>query len=226
MLVIKIINWILKSLYDLLYHQFAWAYDFVAAVVSLRRWNTWVHQALPYINRERILEIGFGPGHLLYSALQQHKNIVGIDESKQMVRRAFKLTSTIVNFPPLVRGDILALPFPSQYFDQVVSTFPSEYIFNKTAITEIYRVLLPGGQLIILPFAWITGKLWHERILSRLFDIDILVRNWPEKFCFVMKQQGFELSINKISDEKSVLVFVFATKPNKVNNNRLETLVC
>ncbi|NMC14816.1 MAG: methyltransferase domain-containing protein [Chloroflexi bacterium] len=224
--VIKVINWVLKFLYDLLYHQFAWFYDVVAAVVSLRRWNTWVHQALPFINRERILEIGFGPGHLLYSALLQQKNIIGIDESKQMVRRAYNSISTIVKYPPLVRGNILALPFPNQYFDQVVSTFPSEFIFNKTAVAEIYRVLSPGGQVIILPFAWITGKLWYERILSLLIDIDILIRSWPEKFCSGIIQQGFELSIQKIIDDKSVMIFVIATKPEKVYNNRLETLIC
>ena len=46
------------------YHEFAWTYDFVAAVVSIGRWNQWIDSALPFVQGRRVLEIGHGPGHL------------------------------------------------------------------------------------------------------------------------------------------------------------------
>jgi len=210
----KIINWLFKWGYYLLYHQLAWTYDFVAAIVSLGRWNNWVHLALPFLSGQHILEVGFGPGHLLDSAIKCHKNIVGIDESKQMIHRASKMISTVVDDPPLVRGNISAMPFPDEHFDQVVSTFPSEYIFDKTAISEIFRVLMPGGQLIILPFAWIKGKLWFEKLLNRILNFDSAIPTWDEKYGNSLKQHGFsDVSIKLIEDDRSKVMFIIAAKP-------------
>ncbi len=48
------------------------------------------------------------------------------------------------------------LPFPNQCFDSIVCFEVLEHIFNLEEImTEIRRVLKPGGKLLIsLPFAW------------------------------------------------------------------------
>ncbi len=209
----NVIIWLFRGLYYLLYHQFAWTYDYIAAFVSLRRWNSWVQHTIPLLTGPSILEIGFGPGHLLSSSISNNKKIVGVDESKQMVRRASKKIKSLGFHPPLIQGNVFALPFVDSYFDQVVSTFPSEFIFNKKAIAEIFRVLSPGGQLIILPFAWIKGKLWYEKIVSRLFDFSEVSHVWKEKYCTVISQEGFGLSITQINDARSGMMFIIATKP-------------
>jgi SAM-dependent methyltransferase len=48
------------------------------------------------------------------------------------------------------------LPFPDAHFDAVVSFEVFEHVFNiDEAMSEIRRVLKPGGQLLItVPFAW------------------------------------------------------------------------
>ncbi|MEN6394623.1 MAG: methyltransferase domain-containing protein [Anaerolineaceae bacterium] len=210
----KIINWLFKWGYHLLYHQLAWTYDFVAAIVSLGQWNTWIHLALPFLSGQHILEVGFGPGHLLDTAIKCQKSIVGIDESKQMIHRARKMISTVVDNPPLIRGNIFAMPFPDEHFDQVVSTFPSEYIFDKAAIAEIFRVLIPGGQLIILPFALIKGKLWYEKLINRILNFDSAIHIWDENFAASLKQNGFiDVSIKLIEDDRSKVMFIIAAKP-------------
>jgi ubiquinone/menaquinone biosynthesis C-methylase UbiE len=103
--------------------------------------------------------------------------------------------------------------FRNVFFDQVVSIFPSEYIFNKTALTEIFRVLLPSGQLVILPFAWIKGKLWYEKMANRLFDFSENTHALEEKYCQVIQQEGFDLTFNQIQDTGSAMLFIIATKP-------------
>ncbi len=217
---------IFRCIYYLLYHQFAWTYDYVAAIVSLGRWKSWVYHSLPFLTGPRILEIGFGPGHLLAALLAKHKNVVGIDESRQMTRRANKKINFLGFTSPIIRGDICQLPFSKGYFSQVVSTFPSEYIFNRLAISEIYRVLQPGGQLVILPFAWIKGKLWLEKIANHLFDYDAVMHTWEEKYCQVIQQEGFELSFNQVQDSRSAMLFIIATKPENNGSQQIEKLYC
>jgi ubiquinone/menaquinone biosynthesis C-methylase UbiE len=112
----RIIVWVYRKSYYLLYHQLAWTYDYVAAIVSLGRWTNWVRHTLPFLKGQHILEIGFGPGHLLSATLAAHKNIVGVDESKQMTRRASKKLKKLGFRPTVIRGNVFELPFPECFF--------------------------------------------------------------------------------------------------------------
>ena len=76
----------LRVFFKLLYHQFAFTYDLVAAAVSFNRWKDWVMEVIPFIEGTRILEIGHGPGHLQRVLLSRNLVAVGIDESSQMGR--------------------------------------------------------------------------------------------------------------------------------------------
>jgi ubiquinone/menaquinone biosynthesis C-methylase UbiE len=166
----RLILAILRPLYYLLYHQFAWAYDLVAAVVSLGRWKRWVLTGLPYLHG-RVLEIGYGPGHLQLALQQQGIQPFGVDESRQMARQASRRIRKAGGIPRLLRGYAQSLPFPANTFDTVVSTFPSEYIFDPQTLTEIHRLLVPGGMLVIVPMAWVTGTRPLERLMAWLFRV-------------------------------------------------------
>src|SRR5512146_855415 len=79
---------LLRLFFRLLYHEFAFTYDLVAATVSFNRWKDWVMSVLPFIEGKRVLEIGHGPGHLQRVLLSRGLVAVGIDESAQMGRLA------------------------------------------------------------------------------------------------------------------------------------------
>lgn len=159
-----------RPLYYLLYHQLAWTYDHVASIVSLGHWQDWVHSALPYLNG-RVLEIGFGPGHLQRFLYVKNLLVFGLDESRQMARQASRRLRKQGAISRLSRGYAQYIPFPGGAFDSVVSTFPSDYIFDPLTLKEIKRVLTPAGRLIILPMAWITGKRPLERLAAGLFRL-------------------------------------------------------
>jgi ubiquinone/menaquinone biosynthesis C-methylase UbiE len=86
----------LRIFFHFLYHQFAFAYDLVAAAVSFGHWKNWIQEVIPFITGTRILEIGHGPGHLqrilltLRHGSGQARNLdtVALDESSAMGRLA------------------------------------------------------------------------------------------------------------------------------------------
>jgi ubiquinone/menaquinone biosynthesis C-methylase UbiE len=165
----RLIQSIFRPIYYLLYHQFAWGYDFVAKLVSLGRWQGWVYSVVPFLNG-RVLEIGFGPGHLQRTLTEKGFLIFGLDESVQMANHASRRLRKQGVASRLVRSYAQYLPFSSG-FDSVVATFPSEYIYDPRTLKEIWRVLNPGGTLIILSTAWITGTRPLERLTAWLFRI-------------------------------------------------------
>jgi ubiquinone/menaquinone biosynthesis C-methylase UbiE len=147
--VFRIVRAFLRTAYKLLYHPFAWSYDLVSGIVSLGQWDSWVMQVVPLVRGSKILELGFGPGHLQLELSQRGFLTFGLDESKQMVKQASYKLKRNNAAPNLVRGLSQNLPFESA-FNTVVATFPSEYVFEPETIKEITRALVPGGRLVVL----------------------------------------------------------------------------
>ncbi len=154
------------------YHGFAWTYDTVAAVVSIGRWNDWVRSALPYV-QGRVLEIGHGPGHLQLGLRRAPSGrVIGLDESPQMGRLASgQLRRGGFSNLNLARGLAQSLPFASASFDTVVSTFPTEYIFEPETMAEAKRVLASTGHFVVVPAAWIVGRKALDQLAAWLFRV-------------------------------------------------------
>ena len=106
---------------------------------------------VPFIEGNRILEIGHGPGHLQRILLSREQITVAIDESAQMGYLAKCNTDGLAR---LTRGLAQHLPFPNETFDTIVSTFPADYINDALTLAEVKRCLLNCGRFIILPVAW------------------------------------------------------------------------
>ena len=213
----------------LLYHQFAFTYDLVAATVSLGRWKDWVLSVVPFIQGHRVLEIGHGPGHLQRALLTQGRFLVGLDESPQMGRLAHgNLTrflrsqeSTSSHFDHsqirLTRGVSQHLPFPDGSFDTLVSTFPAPYIFEPQTLTEAQRVLQKDGRFVILPGATIMGRGILDRALALLFRITgetppDLVEILHERSKGPLSAHGFEVEIHELNIRSSLVFILVATK--------------
>lgn len=220
---------ILRFFFRLLYHQFAFTYDLVAATVSLGRWKAWVLSVLPFIQGTRILEIGHGPGHLQRALLERSLLAVGLDESPQMGHLArhnlkrFLRSKTDQNRRPgytqinLTRGISQTLPFPRESFDTIVSTFPSEYIFDPKTLTEAQRVLTLGGRFIILPGATIMGRGILDRAMALLFRVTgetppNLSEILEEKSRKPMAAAGFDVQVHEVNIKSSLVFILVATR--------------
>ena len=213
----------LRFFFHLLYHSLAWAYDLVAAVVSLGRWNRWTHTALDYLEGRRILEMGYGTGHLMQTLLRRGYDAAGLDESRQMaiiagrrLRRSLGKDAGL----PLVRAVGAAIPFPPETFDTVVATFPAPYIGAPETLAEIQRVLRPGRRLVIVLAAYHTGRSLLERAQAWVFRVtgesprfDPTLR---ERLLALFEHSGLKPQIEWREGHKEHILLVFARKPGKL----------
>ena len=207
-----------RFVFYLLYHPFAWTYDFVSATVSLGRWQDWIRTVTPFVQGTRVLELGHGPGHLQRILLDRGLLAVGLDESRQMGKFAKKLLSKggYAQFN-LSRGLAQSLPFPSETFETVVSTFPSNYIFEPGTMLEVHRTLIDGGKFIVLPVAWIIGTNLIERYAARLFRFTGQAPSEPveaisERFKLPFLESGFDVTIEQVEVKSSLVLIVVARK--------------
>jgi SAM-dependent methyltransferase len=148
-----------KIAFESLYGPFAWLYDRVSKTFFLGQWRTWQRAALPHLRGGRVLEVGMGTGNIQVDLRRRGYAVWGVDLSPQMLRQAAKKARRR-GLPPFwaCRARAEALPFPAASFDSVVSTFPSEYIIERATMSEISRVLRPGGRLVVVPAGWITAR--------------------------------------------------------------------
>ena len=206
---------LLRPVYYLLYHQFAWTYDLVATIVSLGHWQDWVQAVLPFLN-ERVLELGFGPGHLQLSLGKNEFHPFGLDQSHYMARQAsLRLLKQGVN-SRIVSGYAQNMPFLHGIFNTVVATFPSEYILDPRTLQEIFRVLASNGKLVILPMAWITGRRLHERLAAWLFRLSGEIPGKAGRVSVALRKQltylGFKVSSQIMEVKASQVLILVAEK--------------
>jgi SAM-dependent methyltransferase len=101
-----------------------------------------------------VLEIGVGMGadHLEWAKVGP-RSLTGVD----LTERAIELTGARLWFnglhSELMRADAEQLPFPDNSFDLVYSWGVLQHTPNTPrAITEVYRVLRPGGSALVMVY--------------------------------------------------------------------------
>jgi len=104
---------------------------------------------------DRVLDVGCGGGYLarlLAAAVAPGGQVTGLDPSAPAIGYARKRAAANCSF---VVGAAQDLPWPDQSFDVVASTLAAHHIpdaARQDAFGEMYRVLRPGGALLIADF--------------------------------------------------------------------------
>ena len=89
------------------------------------------------------------------------------------------------------------LPFPDRHFDAVVSFEVFEHVFNiDEAMSEIGRVLKPGGQLLItVPFAWYEHEVPYDFARYTSYGIRHILEQHKFEVVEIIKTTTYVLAV-------------------------------
>jgi demethylmenaquinone methyltransferase / 2-methoxy-6-polyprenyl-1,4-benzoquinol methylase len=128
-------------------------YDRTNAIMSVgnaQLWRAATVRAVDPRSSERILDVAAGTGTSSAALARNGATVVALDFSAGMIaegrRRHPKLE--------FVEADAENLPFGDDEFDAVTISFGLRNVAHpKAALAEMYRVLKPGGRLVVCEFS-------------------------------------------------------------------------
>lgn len=145
-------------------------YDFANHLLSGGIDFSWRKQLVRLASQERcssILDLATGSGDVVFalrSGIDSNPDITGLDFCEPMLEQARKKRGQLnldKDKYPFLLGDCLNLPFDDNQFDLVTISFGLRNLADREkGLSEIYRVLKPGGRLIVLefsqPYSWFS----------------------------------------------------------------------
>jgi demethylmenaquinone methyltransferase/2-methoxy-6-polyprenyl-1,4-benzoquinol methylase len=148
------------------FHSVAQKYDVMNDLMSAglhRVWKAFTIGQSGVREGSRVLDIAGGTGDLSLAFLKRVGKtgqvwLTDINSSMLTVGRDRLLDKGFLN--PVAQCDGEKLPFPTDYFDCVTVAFGLRNMTHKdAALAEMYRVLRPGGRLLVLEFSKVAKPL-------------------------------------------------------------------
>ena len=145
----------------------------------------WTIELLNIQQGESVLELGCGSGYAMKLILEADnaEKVVGLDLSPAVIRSAAIRNKKALQDEKakLVQGNVKSLPFEDNQFEKVFSIH-TLYFWDELSdtVSEIYRVLKPGGDCIITLCNGKNEEKWEG--ISSIIDNQIIP---------LMKNQGF-----------------------------------
>jgi demethylmenaquinone methyltransferase/2-methoxy-6-polyprenyl-1,4-benzoquinol methylase len=151
-----------------MFDSIAFRYDFLNRFLSGGndvRWRKKAVMQLQKNNPQNILDIATGTGDLAITSYKilTPKKIIGIDISEGMLELGRKKIQQLglKNFIELRSGDSEQLNFADNSFDAITVAFGvRNFQHLEKGLSEMLRVLKPGGKLVVLEFSHPKNKLF------------------------------------------------------------------
>lgn len=200
-----------------LFDRIAGTYDGLNHVLSLNIDKRWRRRAIRMLKpAEQVLDVAIGTADLTIEILRQGKaqHVTGIDLSHGMMAIGEQKVAKR-GYAPQVQfdyGSAQQMPYANASFDTVTCAYGVRNFANMDeGLSEMYRVLRTGGELMVLEFSYPTNPvirwgydLYFTHILpfiGNLFSRDKgaysylnrSVKNFPygEAFCQHLRKAGF-----------------------------------
>jgi demethylmenaquinone methyltransferase/2-methoxy-6-polyprenyl-1,4-benzoquinol methylase len=135
---------------EAMFDRIAPRYDLMNRLLTLRLDQRWRRRAIGLAGIGRgdvVVDLGCGTGDLCDLAAARGARAVGVDFAAGMLAGARRRGARAA----LVRADAAALPLPAASADAVLSAFAlRNFVSIDAVLREAYRVLRPGGRLVLL----------------------------------------------------------------------------
>lgn len=147
-----------------LFQPLGGSYHRMGALMSFGQDPRWRRFLVSRIPRDggRVLDVATGTGLVAERLLDVGHAVVGLDQSPEMLAVARERLADRMSF---VEGAAEALPFAAGEFDHLTFTYLLRYVDDPgTTLTELARVVRPGGTVAMLEFAVPHGvwrPLWN-----------------------------------------------------------------
>jgi len=164
-----------SSLVANVFRSVAGKYDLMNDVMSLGMHRLWKQFTLAQANvrpHDQILDVASGTGDLAhaFAKIIQAPGLVtmsDINDAMLTIGRDRLVDAGFLQTIRCIQADAECLPFIDNHFDLVTIAFGLRNVTDKTsALKSLYRVLKPGGKLLVLEFSHPTTAL-----LSKLYDL-------------------------------------------------------
>jgi 2-polyprenyl-3-methyl-5-hydroxy-6-metoxy-1,4-benzoquinol methylase len=109
----------------------------------------------------RVLDIGCARGFTMIELAKRDCRVFGIEVLRHLAKEASGNLNRNEVIGIIINGSADSLPFPNYFFDALICTEVIEHVPNaEEVLSEIHRVLRPGGRLCLSLPTWFTERLF------------------------------------------------------------------
>ena len=202
------------------FNSVASRYDVMNDVMSggiHRLWKDAMMDWLAPRSGQRLLDVAGGTGDIAFRFLKRagsgHATVLDLTEPMLVAGRKRAEAEQMAGSIDWVVGDAMALPFEANSFDVYTISFGIRNVTRpQQALDEAFRVLRPGGRLMVLEFSQLPNRalqkaydLYSFNVIPRMGQVIARdrdsyqylvesIRNFPdqETFLGMIRQAGFE----------------------------------
>ena len=150
-------------------------YDLMNDLMSAGLHRLWKDSFIDWLaprKNTHLLDVAGGTGDIAFRFIANTRNksrVTILDRNEKMLIEGKKRSESIKVKPEIkwVCGDAMKLPFKNEIFDYYTISFGIRNVLDlKKCLSEAFRVLKPGGRLMILEFSKV-----ENRTFNKIYDV-------------------------------------------------------
>jgi demethylmenaquinone methyltransferase/2-methoxy-6-polyprenyl-1,4-benzoquinol methylase len=191
-------------------------YDIMNDVMSVGIHRVWKDAMMDWLAPrlgQRLLDVAGGTGDISFKFLERagsgHATVLDITESMLIEGRQRAEARDMATELDWAVGDAMALPFKDNTFDVYTISFGIRNVTRpQEALNEAYRVLKPGGRLMVLEFSQLPNPMMQKAYDLYSFNViprmGKLIANDSDSYQYLVE------SIRQFPDQEAFLSMVKA----------------